>query len=748
MEQNKIIDEILKKIFSNNDIKEGYKALEEKLKSEKNKVELCNIILTKLNTSPFNEYLIKDSDPFKIHLYLFDKLRTCLYPDNEILFKILFSLFNIPASNEVNKLNIIIKKLKGEKLFIFKNYNKLLDSIVIPSLSKKDIAIQKEAYYLEQIIKEEIGILFQKEKKDKEDIEELNKGFDSIYYYFKAKLKDKTNLYLDKKEKKKSSPTIIFIISWLNFIENLPGKDLTEHYQDIIDNLLVIINWNNLEETQLAELYLNKIINSIIFFYEDKNLDYIKGILDLIINNKKIKTDEQHFKKILFEILNRFLRKFEEILDNKKYWETLKEKIPFDSFPDILKFIIGNYIELNEKEDFLQSADNIYLKHIIKSNTIFHDLMKNVKPKYFESSGFNDIFNIQLLNYLNENSTNLVFDWISQLYTSKIYKNDEFLKNLLIEMKDLKKFQIKRIINVIYMIKSNSSNFSEEAIISKILNKFSDEDFIDEFGFFILDELSDDSNKTIEITDIFKEIANNLKSNYNTKFVSDMIEFLTKYLITGEKAGKIIEALNYDMNLFKKLYKLFCFNPFDTLVLLLLAKKFELSYFLVLIISKMNLDSSDYIELSKAVQIFESYFFIDVRVQLLNPKSNIYLTKTLYAISLLLPPGPALKALSYRLKCLEILYDFDDEEEDENEINIEKDINNDDSSNSISDFEEEENDSLNLIIDENNKKFFNEIFVDLDEKDISTFNENHIDEYIYIFYEKQSIKNKRKNFEI
>ena len=165
MEQNQIIDEILKKIFSNKDIKEGYKELEEKLKSEKNNVDFCNKILTKLNISPFNEYLIKDSDPFKIYLYLFDKLRLCLSPDDEILFKIIISLFNIPASNEVNKLNIIIKKLKGEKLFIFKNYNKLLDKIVIPSLSKKDIAIQKEAYYLEQIIKEEIGLLFQKDKK-------------------------------------------------------------------------------------------------------------------------------------------------------------------------------------------------------------------------------------------------------------------------------------------------------------------------------------------------------------------------------------------------------------------------------------------------------------------------------------------------------------------------------------------------------------------------------------------------------
>ena len=165
----------------------------------------------------------------------------------------------------------------------------------------------------------------------------------------------------------------------------------------------------------------------------------------------------------------------------------------------------------------------------------------------------------------------------------------------------------------------------------------------------------------------------------------------------------------------------------------------------------MNSLISDFIELSKAVQIFESKFFIDVRIQLLNPKSNIYLTKTLYAISLLLPPGPALKALSYRLKCLEILYDFDEEEE-ENEINNDKDINNDDSSNSISDFVEEEIDSLSIKMDERKSKFFKDILVDLDEKDLSTFNKNHIKEYRYIFYEKQIMKEKekekRKNFEI
>ena len=154
----------------------------------------------------------------------------------------------------------------------------------------------------------------------------------------------------------------------------------------------------------------------------------------------------------------------------------------------------------------------------------------------------------------------------------------------------------------------------------------------------------------------------------------------------------------------------------------------------------MDIDNSDYIELSKCVQIFESIYFIDVRIQLLNPKSNIYLTKTMYAISLLLPPGPALDSLKQRLKCLEILFKFDEEESEtkiENE-NENDDINNDDSS-KISDFDFN-NDSLASKEDEN----FKEILNYMDEKDRNVFEKKEIKELINIFYKRQKI---RKNEE-
>ena len=370
---------------------------------------------------------------------------------------------------------------------------------------------------------------------------------------------------------------------------------------------------------------------------------------------------------------------------------------------NIINFDIGNQIN-NDIEN-----------QILELNTIFSNSVKRVKPTYFTNNEFKNIINDILLRNLDEKSTNIVFDWIIQLYNlfEKKEKNDKkeknkekkekeekeekeenikFLKDLFLNMKDLKDFHIRRIIGIMKMIKNNNPDYNKP-IIEIILEKFKDKQFTEEFGFFIFNELSDESNETINIIEIYREIAEKLKDYKDIDFIKNIIDLLTKYLTKEEKAKKVIDKLKEDETFFKAIYEVFCYNPFDTLVFLLITKSFELSYFFVLNLSKMDFESSDLIELSKAVQIFESNFFIDVRIQLLNPKSNIYLIKTLYAILLLLPPGPALKNLNNRLKCLEILFNFDDEEQN-NDYKIIDNIKNNSSMN-ISEIKE--NDSSKLI---------------------------------------------------
>ena len=689
--------------------------LEEQIDSisiEIKKFDYCKRIFKKLNESPFKSYVIHDEISIRIYAHLFDILKNKVKVEynikEPIYFDIIHSLYTILKLENLNAFKILIQTLKDENIFILKNFSKLINELIIPLLSEKDITLRNNGFYLDQIIKDEIGSLFQ--NGDKDDIIELQKEMkifkNNICDYLLTKLQETDIL----------PQTKILVISWFYFLESLPGQDLNEKYKDIIINILNIINSNNKEVSNMGEIYVKKIIDMIIYQNEQNdeykfNLGFYREILKSIIDIKNINNNNEQYKSVLFYILKKFLEKFNKLLKEKKNIKTLRKKIPFELFHNILKFILLNIINF----DIGNQINNDIENQILELNTIFSNSVKRVKPTYFTNNEFKNIINDILLRNLDEKSTNIVFDWIIQLYNlfEKKEKNDKkeknkekkekeekeekeenikFLKDLFLNMKDLKDFHIRRIIGIMKMIKNNNPDYNKP-IIEIILEKFKDKQFTEEFGFFIFNELSDESNETINIIEIYREIAEKLKDYKDIDFIKNIIDLLTKYLTKEEKAKKVIDKLKEDETFFKAIYEVFCYNPFDTLVFLLITKSFELSYFFVLNLSKMDFESSDLIELSKAVQIFESNFFIDVRIQLLNPKSNIYLIKTLYAILLLLPPGPALKNLNNRLKCLEILFNFDDEEQN-NDYKIIDNIKNNSSMN-ISEIKE--NDSSKLI---------------------------------------------------
>ena len=676
------------------------------------KFDYCKKIFKKLNESPFKSYVIHDEISIRIYAHLFDILKNKVKVEYDIkepiYFDIIHSLYTILKLENLNAFKILIQTLKDENIFILRNFSKLINELIIPLLSEKDITLRNNGFYLDQIIKDEIGSLFQ--NGDNDDIIGLQKEMkifkNNICDYLLTKLQETDIL----------PQTKILVISWFYFLESLPGQDLNEKYKDIIINILNIINSNNKEVSNMGEIYVKKIIDMIIYQNEQNeeykfNLGFFREILKSIIDIKNINNNNEQYKSVLFYILKKFLEKFNKLLKEKKNIKTLRKKIPFELFHNILKFILLNIINF----DIGNQINNDIENQILELNTIFSNSVKRVKPTYFTNNEFKNIINDILLRNLDEKSTNIVFDWIIQLYNlfEKKEKNDKkeknkekkekeekeekeenikFLKDLFLNMKDLKDFHIRRIIGIMKMIKNNNPDYNKP-IIEIILEKFKDKQFTEEFGFFIFNELSDESNETINIIEIYREIAEKLKDYKDIDFIKNIIDLLTKYLTKEEKAKKVIDKLKEDETFFKAIYEVFCYNPFDTLVFLLITKSFELSYFFVLNLSKMDFESSDLIELSKAVQIFESNFFIDVRIQLLNPKSNIYLIKTLYAILLLLPPGPALKNLNNRLKCLEILFNFDDEEQN-NDYKIIDNIKNNSSMN-ISEIKE--NDSSKLI---------------------------------------------------
>ena len=95
---------------------------------------------------------------------------------------------------------------------------------------------------------------------------------------------------------------------------------------------------------------------------------------------------------------------------------------------------------------------------------------------------------------------------------------------------------------------------------------------------------------------------------------------------------------------------------------------FELSYYLTLELSKIKLQENDYIELCQIVQIIESSIFNNIRIKLINPKKNIFLVKTLYALLMMLPQSNSFDALNIRIRSVKAISKLEDEDDDDDDF--------------------------------------------------------------------------------
>ena len=232
MESEENIYKLLMKYFDKKNKGKQKTILEEQIDSIKvgKRVEYCKRLLKRLKESPFNSYVIRDETSIKIYPYLFYILKNkcAIKSDEPLFFDIIYSLHNMQKLEKLKSFNILVQILKDEKKFILKYFSELLDKLVIPLLSEKDMKLRNNGYYLDQIIKDGIGNLFQNkyidennqiEESMEEHEEDLNDKFELIYTYLMKKL-----------EEKDIFPQIkILVISWFYFLESLPGQDLSKH---------------------------------------------------------------------------------------------------------------------------------------------------------------------------------------------------------------------------------------------------------------------------------------------------------------------------------------------------------------------------------------------------------------------------------------------------------------------------------------------------------------------------------------
>ena len=571
-------------------IKNNYYKGDNQKEKEESLVNLSKIIISEMLDTQFKKYIIHGDMSIFYSLFCIFKSIGANNEQNLImgLLDPLFDFFQKKDAKVVcNSVNIAIKIIRGNKYFILKNFNKIFKNLIILIL-RKEIEIRNCGFFLDEIMKNDIGAIFQ-DRLNSENDEEVKLIMENL-----IKMLGENNCPAKN----------ILIVSWLDFFENIPQittTNLTNNYIQIIPKLFKMLCSNVKEEISSSEFCLKKIIDNIDILYEDlinKDSEIIYKILEIIINICDSKVNEQ-IQKCSFELLEVILKKFKKIvmeyndlgekldiidekniaspfsknmdssynidsfeehnnedenkndkeLDfknnknkafkiNNKYIDEVTNKdqekikflmdnIPLKLFPDILSFIIHHSIN--------NSNNPIIYEYINKCNTTFKKLITMIKSEYFKKKNgqklaecFKEEINLYINFHdyqMNEISINLIFDWILQLYKIHIYNDEEYLKHLFFVVPEINELIIKRILGILNEISSKNCD-----IIEIIIKKFIEcPQMINSYGILILKELL----KTFNVKILFENITNILlnKNINDFNFIMRMIYLLNKFLI-------------------------------------------------------------------------------------------------------------------------------------------------------------------------------------------------------------------------
>ncbi|KAG0673543.1 hypothetical protein C6P40_002751 [Pichia californica] len=250
-------------------------------------------------------------------------------------------------------------------------------------------------------------------------------------------------------------------------------------------------------------------------------------------------------------------------------------------------------------------------------------LQKKNPAKFME---FNDNIFITLLKTLNcsnEKIINKVLDLLSRISNQS---DDKYFNNFMIDLLDLFKNDSKLL--------DSKSDF----IIKKICKSLNSERVYNSLSKVLLKKFSNE--------------------NQDSKFVSIMIQILNNNLIIAPELidlrKKLINNLNNkdSIDLFENLFKCWSLNSPSLLCLTFLTSNYELSYKIINQMVKYEININILVQLDLLIQLLESPVFAKLRLDLLDPITNIYLFKCLYGLLMLLPQSNSFKILQNRLNAI------------------------------------------------------------------------------------------------
>lgn len=156
----------------------------------------------------------------------------------------------------------------------------------------------------------------------------------------------------------------------------------------------------------------------------------------------------------------------------------------------------------------------------------------------------------------------------------------------------------------------------------------------------------------------FSEVLVTYEST-NLEFISNLVVTLNNILLTSHELQDLRKVLKNidiyraeDWALFSTLFQSWSYNVPSALSLCLLTSNYELSYLIIKSLADLEVTFQLLTQLDVLVQLLESYIFLKLRLQLLEPEKYPYLYKTLFGILMIMPQSSTFNTLKNRLTAL------------------------------------------------------------------------------------------------
>lgn len=383
-------------------------------------------------------------------------------------------------------------------------------------------------------------------------------------------------------------------------------------------------------------------------------IDYPK-IIDILVNN--LESSEDLIKLISLDWLINLL--------------TISPESFILLIPKLLVILLNIISDNNPHLREMSLQLNSSLMNLVSTNqydTNYTLLINNLSMELLTNQNQNKGKMKNNKKTIKSNTNNLTklnsLDWLIMLQQKDPVRFMEFTDNIFITLLKTLNCSNEKIINKVLDLLSRISDQSDDKYFNNfmidLLDLFKkDSKLLDSKSDFIIKKIC----KSLDSERVYKSLSQVLLDKFSNneedlKFISIMIQILNNNLIIAPELNglrkKLINNLNTkdSIDLFENLFKCWSLNSPSLLCLTLLTSNYELSYRVINQMVKYEISINILVQLDLLIQLLESPIFAKLRLDLLDPITNINLFKCLYGLLMLLPQSNSFKILQNRLNAI------------------------------------------------------------------------------------------------